>query len=323
MTIKLVFNGYYRSGTSIMWWIIKRSNPKILHLYEPLAPKWLEKVENYIKEGYHFDSPLPIWEDYYHSEFQKIKDEYVKAWLRIKNQYTMDILPRDVHEIAPLLDILEQVNTPVVLQTNRFHLILRGVSEHYQCRFIHIIRNPIDIWFSHSLKPLTRLNKVKARYIPIKPFVKYISKILYKNRDSRITKWLILHWPDLKGTRNAFYLDSVHILVSNYFKFPPAKDNLDKLLINWAVLNHSAWQQSKSGRGMIVYYESLVKHPERYFKHMEQFAHIKCNLEYAKELTSRSITESEELKEIFLQRLEKLGLLDLVEEMYPPEKWFG
>jgi len=323
MTIRLVFNGYYRSGTSIMWWIIKRSNPEMLHLYEPLAPKWLEKLKNYKKEGYHFDSPLPIWEDYYRPEFQKIKDEYIRAWLNIKKRYIMDILPRDIREVAPLLDILENISTNVVLQPNRFHLILKDVSEHYNLRFIHIIRNPIDIWFSHSLKPLTRLSKVRTRYALIKPFVKHISKVLYKSRDSKVTKWLILHWPNLEATRNAFYLDSLHRLVSAYFKFPPAKNNLDKLLINWTLLNHSAWQQSKSGKGMIIYYESLVKSPERHFKRMEQFTHIKFNLEYAKELTPRSITESEELREIFIQRLEKLELLDLVEEMYPPENWFG
>ncbi len=37
--LKFVFNGYYRSGTTLIYRIMELSNPEALVLYEPLNPR--------------------------------------------------------------------------------------------------------------------------------------------------------------------------------------------------------------------------------------------------------------------------------------------
>ncbi len=74
--IKFVFNGYYKSGSTRMWWVLKRSNPEMLHICEPLTPDWL-KLKDSIYSHLH---GLPIWEDYHRPEFKLIESEWIKRW---------------------------------------------------------------------------------------------------------------------------------------------------------------------------------------------------------------------------------------------------
>jgi len=73
---------------------------------------------------------------------------------------------------------------------------------------------------------------------------------------------------------------------------------------------------------MVVYYEEIVRAPHYWFKEMQKFSGIRFDLRYANELSPRYITISEELRDAFVERLDRLGLLSMVEEFYPPEMWF-
>jgi len=312
--IKLIFNGYYKSGSTRMWWIMKRSNSKMLHIYEPLLPEWLEQKNDRVS----YLHRLPIWEDYHRPEFKRIENEWIKHFKDLKNKYEWDVLPRDVEEVAPLFDLLHNLEVPVVIQPNRCHLILDSLASRYNCKFVHIIRNPIDTWIAHTIEP-TYDHPSFSNIIK-----KYIKKVIFSMRTNAIGRDIIINKMAKRHTiGKSYYLDSVYKLISSYFGYYKADDYLDKMLIVWSYTNYEAWKQAKKGKGMIVYYEEIVRNPEIWFEKMERFTGIKFNKNYAKELSPKFITISYRLKEDIIERLERLGLLGITEKFYPPERWFG
>jgi hypothetical protein len=298
-----------------MWWILKRSNPGMLHIYEPLSPD-LFKLNN---EPFSHLHGLPVWEDYHKPEFKKIEKEWTERWKELQNRYEWDVLPRDVGEVTPLFDLLHELEIPVVIQPNRCHLILDSIAKRYGCKFIHIIRNPIDTWVAHTIEPAlgqpTLSNIIK----------KEIKKILFSIRTNRLGRYVLLQRMAKRSTiGKSYYLDSVYKLISQYFGFNRAGDFLDKMLIVWTYVNYEAWKQVSSGnRGKIVYYEYVVRNPDYWFRVMEKFSGIRFDRKYTRELSPRFITVSDELREAFVKRLDDLGLLRMVKKFYPPERWFG
>jgi phage pi2 protein 07 len=287
-----------------MWWVVKRSNPEMLHIYEPLTPDLLNLWNRSFSELH----GLPIWVDYHHHEFEKIKHNWIHRWRELQSKYEWDVLPRDVDEVKPLFDLLLSLNMDVTIQPNRCHLILRDLAKEYDCKFIHIIRNPVDTWLAHTVEPKDQST--------LKRIVK---SILFFQRDKLfITKLFARR----ESIGNSYYLNSVYDLVSRYFDCNYAEDYLDKLLTVWTVLNYEAWKQAKN-RGMVVYYERVVRNPKFWFEKMEKFSGVKFDQKYADELSPRFITTSNELRETFVDRLDELGLLDMVNDFYPPQEWFG
>jgi hypothetical protein len=297
-----------------MWWVVKRSNPEMLHIYEPLTPDWLN-LKDSIYSHLH---GLPIWEDYHRPEFKLIEGEWIRRWKKLQDRYDWDVLPRDVDEVAPLFDLLLNVTADVVIQPNRCHLILAGLAKRYNCKFIHIIRNPIDTWIAHTIEPTfnqpTVVNRLKRA----------IKKILFDRRTSAVVRRVLTNtMAKWKSIGYSYYLNSVYDLVSRYYGCDVAENYLDKLLVVWTYVNYEAWKQAEGNRGMVVYYERVVRNPKFWFEKMEKFSGVKFDQKYADELSPRFITTSNELRETFVDRLDELGLLDMVNDFYPPQEWFG
>jgi len=311
--IKLFLNGYFKSGSTRMWWIIKRSNPEFLHIYEPLHPEWLELKDQTFSSLHE----LPVWEDYHRPEFKCIEREWVKKWRELRLKYESEVIPREIGEVSPLFDLVHELSIPVVIQPNRCHLILDALTKRYKCKFIHIIRNPIDTWIAHTIEPV----------YPILTFSKKIKKlfkrILFSTRTNKFGRYFLLQKiPKRDSTGNSYSLESVYKLANKYFGgCVECADHLDKLLVVWALFNYEAWKQS-GDCGLIIYYEEIVVNPNYWFKIIENFGNIKLDTRYAKELSPKFITVSDELREEFVKRLDRLGLLDIVEKFYPPERWF-
>ena len=57
MAIKILINGFFRSGTTLIWSILKDCNPKYLVLYEPFHPS-LATAKGRWSENYAFDAQV-------------------------------------------------------------------------------------------------------------------------------------------------------------------------------------------------------------------------------------------------------------------------
>ena len=323
--IKLVLNGYYRSGTTILWWAMKRSNPEMLHLFEPLSPA-LEEDDLSLRS--HKLHGAPVGTEYNRKEFDQVKNNFFKRRSRLLEIYKhrlkksskvdIDVLPTNLEEVAPLFDLLNGLEIPVIVQPNNCHFILRDISERYGCKFIHIIRNPIDTWLASTVDKSARKG-VRKRFLPFLPALWLAEKLVKKSKLALDTLARIYM------VNRSFFLEPDFELVTQYFDYDRnlVKDYLDKRLVVWAFCNYEAWKQAEDCKdGMIIYYEQLVKNPEYWFEKMEEFGGVRFSKEYAKEIKPY-ITHSEKLKDLLIDRLEQLEIFDMVRKFYPPERWFG
>lgn len=311
MPIEFVFNGYYRSGTTVMYKIIResnsRSNFETLTFCEPLHPLLFNEINNNNAKILHGFDP---WDAYRTQYFKNIEEAYKLYHTKLRKKYGEDIIPFDLNEVKPLFNLLHQLNIDVILQPNRCHFILKHIAKKYDCKFIHIIRNPIDCWIGQTLEPLARRI---GRY-----------KLIYNIRKLFIGRFVLTSYLPTRSWIKGFYINSNYNIIQNIFKFEiNTQDILDKMLVVWTYCNYHAFKQAEEcDKGMVVYYEQVTKEPEKWFKIMSDFSGVNFDLKYAKILKPR-ITKDEKLRKHFVERLERLGLIDMVNEFYPPERWFG
>jgi len=142
MPIRWVVNGYYRSGTTILFYVIKKSHPELLHLYEPLTPNMIEAVKGHpIGSVVKLHGLEGIYDDYH---------KLVNLEELFKRHRRMDfILPLSLVEVKEFLDEIHSLSQDILIQPNNAHFILKDLKEEYECEIVHIIRDPADCWASH------------------------------------------------------------------------------------------------------------------------------------------------------------------------------
>ena len=297
--IRLILNGYYRAGTTILYRIMRDSNPDLLHLYEPLTPDIAEKI---FWKG---DLRLHGF-NAYKCYLNKRIDFGRFIALHKKTVRGKDFIPTSLEEVRELFDFFHNLPVDTTVQPNRCHLILEFLSKRYNCPFIHIIRNPVDTWISQVYTPL--LKEKIGRYEWAKRLSPVYRFILTKYLPSR--KWC-----------NGFYIEEDYSIIKK-FGVPEAENHLDKMLVIWTVFNYTAYKQAKISDGMIVYYEEFARNPEKWLEKMSKFSGVNFDLKFA-EIVKPKITRDEKLREYFIKRLEMLELLEVVNGFYPPERWYG
>jgi len=138
-------------------------------------------------------------------------------------------------------------------------------------------------------------------------------------------RYILVKYLPNKKTLNCCQVSENFNLIKDKFNlsYSYSLDPLDKMLVVWTYCNYHAFKQAEEcDKGMVVYYEQVTKEPEKWFKIMSDFSGVNFDLKYAKILKPR-ITKDEKLRKHFVEMLERLGLIDMVNEFYPPERWFG
>jgi len=285
MPIKLIFNGFYRSGSTIMWWIIKKSNPQMLHLYEPLHPDLFNLLKEYYPGKINPMHNLPIFDDYF-----KLPKNILKHMESAHKDFTILFTASDVFTY---LDIIHKIDIPIVLQPNRMHFILNEITVRYDCKWIHIIRNPVDTYISI----LTLFKKYSNFWDKIKAFLLGKSNI-----------------------GSYFYIDAMYNAFSKKFSvFVKPNDYIGKFLIVWTFSNYSAYMQFKNyDKGLIVYYEDIVESPQKEFKKIEEFAEIHMKKEFSQFFQKKYLWNFDKrLKNKFISKSKEIGLFEIVEKVFP------
>ena len=308
--IKLIFNGYYRSGTTMMYKILKNSNHGIDCFYEPLHPSLFREITKNVATSLHKFYP---WDTYNTPCFNSVKETYKFYHGKLKNTGD-DIIPLDFKEIKRLFDIFHNLKNDVILQPNRCHFVLKDIAQTYNCKLIHIIRNPVNTWISQTITP-----PVKNR-IWLKRKYQLMNNILGKHgKRYFLTNYL----PRNKNIGKFFFGDANYKLVAEKFNRPVSEKNqLNKMLTNWTYFNYHAFTQVNSANGMIVFYEDIVLDPKQWLQKMSEFSNVNFDQSFIKEIKPK-ISSDEHIKQVFIKKLKKLKLMNMVNAFYPPSKWFG
>jgi len=289
MPIAGIVNGYYRSGTTLLWWIIKSSNPDMLHLYEPLSPLLFSAIDTHQlgrKDRMH---GVPLWDDYLF-----IPEDTLSAMRSKHRDFTVVFNPSEVY---PYLDIIDSIDKPVILQPNRMHFIVDDVSARYGVNWVHIIRNPADT-FIDLVKPNVDLS------IPmIERFAE--GKLAVVNPDY------------------FFWVGDMYRVISRNFAIRTDKnDFFGKFLIVWTFSNlipyyYAVLRGKGKSKGLIVYFEELVYEPVRVAESISKHLGVRINHELLNTINrSEAYKYSSKLESITVRKLDELGLTEFAKMIY-------
>ena len=142
MAIEVVVNGFYRSGTTMIWNLLKRSNPEKNIFYEPLNPY----LSYYIRSEAYYDVPNPLHNMYLFQEYSQIGNGFIDQIVD-KHPALNHPLPNNKKELYEYLQLFHVLDNSI-LQVNRLHFHLNDIHKKYNAKIIHVIRNPFDVYHS-------------------------------------------------------------------------------------------------------------------------------------------------------------------------------
>jgi len=134
--IKFILNGYFRSGTTIMWYIFKQQHPELVCLYEPLNPA----LPKYVRENIGKIDPLHnlvLFDDYL--KLPNL-DEVIS-----KHRGDEFFLVDRFEVVKDYLDAIHR-SVDTMLQPNRMHFIMSDVVKRYKCKAVQLVRHPADVY---------------------------------------------------------------------------------------------------------------------------------------------------------------------------------
>jgi len=291
MPIKYIFNGYFRSGTTMLWEILKTSNPNYTVFYEPLHPNLKDRIIKY-KKHLNADNihKKHLWSDY-------IKQNH--SWLEgIFNNNKGKVLLLDKEKLFHYLDLYNKLPENVILQCNRMHFSLDLIEDQYNAAVFHIIRNPLAVY--NSLSKTYNNSRKKLRSL-LKNFFYH----LIMGYDMRSKFWSIDFYIDYSCNKYNF----PHYWVDPSKRRKILSDPLKTLVLSWVICNYHAINKIYNPEYILVY-ERFIKEKFLIKDRIEKLAAIQFDV---KKVENRRVNLKDyRNKEI----LEIVDLLELNKEYF-------
>jgi hypothetical protein len=297
--IEFVLNGYYRSGTTVLYRAIRATGYTIL--YEPLAPVLLKEAieKHWINSRLHGASVGTEYMNELKDHLDKLQELHMAVKLRIGGDNTpLELYP----EVAAFFDYLHDLDMKLAAQPNNCHFILKAMKKRYGCETWHIVRNPIDTWIAMVLEPpIGGAKGVKER----------MRAVLYEGRTTPFARVYLQMY-----NKNAFFLNETAAILRQRYKIR-GKTQFDKFLHVWTYCNYEACKQADH----VLYYEQIVKNPKFWYEKLTR-ERLPLSWRVMSKLSPDRITRDEKMREIVVKKLAEFNLLSMVNEFYPPEEWF-
>jgi len=227
MPIRLVFAGHYRSGSTAIFEIMRRTlykwNKNAIVLYEPFHPELPDKLKNWEIGKKDVLHGLNLWDDYF-----KLKDRELEDLISLHPGKTVY---ESINEVREYLDYIHSLPYDIYLQPNRSHYFALDMRIRYRCKYLHTYRNPIVTWFDY-LPPEVRNNKQLFKRVSLR-----------EDYDDYST--------------HAFYLPDEYEMISKRFDADVASNVLQRFYVVWLYNNYYAYISSDA----TVYFRSLVLNP--------------------------------------------------------------
>ena len=248
MPIKIVVNGYFRSGTTFIWKYLKESLRDYACFYEPLNPE----LALYIKKEKHTKRKDRMHNEYLMQEYLSL-DEGTLNRLLLNHPSTNKSGIYNEEALKAYLDIFHNLPCNVLLQPNRLHFFLDLFFNEYKAKVIHIIRHPLDVYLS-------------------------MQKAYSYNYNSSITKSILKKMLKVFAIQNKYDVDKDYKWIAKHTGYPYASleswnikylnrfDYFSKFVVVWVVSNYYAIKTIEKNGGLLVAYEEayeeLLQNPE-------------------------------------------------------------
>jgi len=179
------------------------------------------------------------------SEYLKHGEKFLKHLKKFHPIIGNNVYAYKADEVIKYIKIFDELDKPVILQPNRMHFVLSDIVHHFNCKAVHIVRHPMDVFLSFMFSS---------------PKSKYFRKLSGMNP----------YFFRLIRNRNPFFLDEQSKFVSRYFGvlqnpmpapykyFYVKKYYSERFLLCWTISNWCAVNEIDEVGGLIVRYEDIV-----------------------------------------------------------------
>lgn len=245
MAVKVILNGYFRSGTSFLYKALKSNLKNHVSFYEPLHHR-LGLIINTTIEG-----------DIDDVHQQRITDEYHRLSFDAKKKLLLNHPNTTLNGIQgerALLDYISLYNdmkSNVFLQTNRMHFYLDVVREEYDAKVIHIVRHPLDVYNS--------MKNTSFRDTGFKRFIEKFFKIRNMYELEKDFYWCLRHTGKPKGYYHSWKI-----------RFFDSKFSFKKFVAVWIIANYYAIKTLEE-KGLVCAYEKILENPDKEFKRISDY----------------------------------------------------
>jgi len=280
MPIKGILNGYYRSGTTILWWIFQLSNLETPIIYEPHSPAVYEELKKASFWTINKLHNLPIYLPYF-----IVRDDIRALYLAKAKPKPIYFEPKEAIET---IEMFESAIRPIIIQSNQLRPVLKDVAEHFDCNYVHVVRNPAETFWSH-LPPELRNEKAIAE----------ISKGY--------------HIGKLAG---AFWIIDIYEEVKKRFRLKTKpRDIMGMFAIAWSVTNYLVIEQwEETDKCFVVRFEDLVENKPKSWNIVAEHLGLNLNKAYTHLLSKdRAYNAPDILKRELAIRFIKYGLTEVLE----------
>jgi hypothetical protein len=234
----VVVNGYFRSGTSILWRQLAAANPGRKVVYEPCHNDLFRAVHR-ARLGLVNDlHQFATW-----SNYLELSDRELQRLRWSHPNLNGRVLPENYPALAWYIANLQEVfGADAVLQTNRWQFFLGDIAG-AGAEVLHIIRNPFSVYAS-----ISRNGDHKKRRHPTEKLRGLL------NPADRFYGWRMRQEIGSRyGHRSRFWQ-----------RLQP----FETFVYCWVISNHAAL--NALGRGRTFTYEEICLAPERFLQRLRQ-----------------------------------------------------
>jgi len=292
MPIKYIFNGFFKSGTTLIWYIIKNSNKDYIVFYEPFRPKRYETLNAYkSKKINKKDLTNKIHKRVLLDEYFFFGESFLEEIKKQPTRYHLNDL--NERNLLVYLHYFHKLEKKVILQTNRLFLYNQVISNEFEVPFFNIVRNPLDVYSS-----IKKHRKSAKRNLLIS-FLFSLSNSRKRLFNKNIFYFRLNELIDLFNKEKDFLsFDQIKKKKWNQF---------ERFLYIWIVANYSLINDN-----IIMFsYEMLLKKPQKIKSLIESKTNL--NFNYDGIIEEKSITEYNHYK--IITSVKKVGLLNQYQEI--------
>jgi hypothetical protein len=204
MGIILIVNGYFRSGTTAMWKMIKQCNKDKKVFYEPFHTKLFQKIEN--EFGLNKSHGIELWDEY-----RDMGNDFIQS-LKSKYKFGKYGFSNDINDYIEYLEKFDEIESDIILQPNRLSFFLGEMVEYFNIQAIQLVRNPFNVYksviknlrsniFRSVLSPIVKGYRLGSAYYSTIYICDYINKnhgkidkYIFKRRFINPWKMFIISW---------------------------------------------------------------------------------------------------------------------------------
>jgi len=259
MPIVGILNGYYRTGTTIVWWVLQQSNPDTPIIYEPHSCGVYSEFIH-LKPNALTINPLhglPIYLPYFMVE-RRLFERYL-AVAKPLPVYTKNDLNLALVTIEPF----HESEKRCIIQSNQLHPILHEVSWHYRCPYVHIVRDPAEVIYSHAGSPSKLRRRLQELLIAWAP-------------NFMISRWMN------HGMCGKFELDYMMRVARLNGWIDGAGDLLEAFVRMYVHYNYEVYENLRKPYGKIVRFEDIVRYPDIVLCDVARHLSLELNSKYTR-----------------------------------------